>query len=194
MKEQLEKDLESIAHYVREHEQDYFINDLLEGNLSPREGVDPAAWSAQVEALGRLGKRHHDFVSKLDRIAADTDGHIYCAMVRMEEALLESPVHPDAGLGLFVVSGRISGDDDDSVEEIAAACQEAALSIFEDRLRDQAGIARDDRASQIHVITTSLIGVFDRQGKLEVGADLPVVTTDLVQEVEPMPDFCSPTF
>lgn len=182
MKTQNDKDMESISHYLREHEREDFLVSLMEGNLSPREGVDTTAWCARLDELGSLGKHHEDFWPKLDQVAADTEGHIYGAMVRVERELVDVPVHPDAGLGLFVVSGREHGDDDDTVDKIVAVSAQQANGIFEQMLSDQ---SEDDNPT-IYLNTNTLIGVFDRQGKLDVGAKLPVVDKDFVQTVEPM--------
>lgn len=82
---------------------------------------------------------------------------------------IEPARHPDAGKNAFMLSGRESGDDDDTVALICAETQEAAETIF---LVDSLDLTSEqiekhsDNNPVYFIITSDHIGIVDHRGRI----------------------------
>ncbi|WP_455233380.1 hypothetical protein [Geopseudomonas aromaticivorans] len=198
----IKADVASLSQYMR----DYLDNvggdyqarftDALEerSGIVPALGVDVATWQERIDAFDEMHASDSDYQGELDWLRLHSDGHPECVLARLKRNVVdapEDPVHPDAGLGLFVVSGRVAGDDDDTVSTYVAASEESAVELFrEDRIAEEEGRinAPSPEGIEVIVVSTTLIGVHDRDGRLNVGARLPEPCRE-VQAVEPVPEW-----
>lgn len=71
---------------------------------------------------------------------------------------------------LWTISGRVAGDDDDTVHHIWALDQDDAVAAFEDQLREDSGMAKNDH-TEIFIISETLIGVMEN-GQFRLNGDM----------------------
>ncbi|WP_321820886.1 MULTISPECIES: hypothetical protein [unclassified Burkholderia] len=98
---------------------------------------------------------------------------------------------PSQNLNLFVVSGRVHGDDDDTVEIIPAVTADDAGAEFKDRLRAGGRNEDPDDVVDCYVNTTTLIGSYGDDGSFCVAAEFHM-QHDIHTCDEPNQDFPSP--
>lgn len=150
--------------------------EYLLGRLSAQFGMAESAESNTL--LSVMDEIHQPLLNFVLKVAPVVDLAAECEVAGADQmkALyrtlnLATPVvapHADAGLNAYLISGRESGDVDDSVEVVIAADIGSAISIFFmsvfDIEYDDSAIGRDDPPYLL--VANDLIGTIDNYGRI----------------------------
>jgi len=97
-------------------------------------------------------------------------------LYRTLELTASADVHPEAGMTAYLISGRLSGADDDSADVIIANSLGEAQTIFKAEQLDIDGVSDEeddedededeDESPAYYLITENVIGTVDSQGRI----------------------------
>lgn len=167
----------------------YWLIDALATELALSRGLEPQPFLAAIKERTQpaavdpsLGERYQALLHFVEQVAPVLDQAASCEMAGAEQmqALyrtlsLSTPaeVHPNAGLNVYLYSGRCYGADDDDAAVIYAADDDQAkiqflenyLNIFESD-EDEDEEESEDEEVRYYIITNKLIGVVNHLGHI----------------------------
>ena len=134
-----------------------------------------------VSALYEHDQRYRALLHFALQAAEVVDQAVACEVVGAEQLMqlyrtldlkASSEVHPDAGKTAYLISGRLSGADDDSAAMIIASSLEEAQTIFKAEQLDiepEDGEEEEDEEDfgpACYLICDDVIGTVDSQGRI----------------------------